>query len=113
MNRISKFFALLGLAASIAFVGTGCVAGIEDPEAELAIADESADLETLGADDVNEATAENQAALSSQSTGGFFMSILGASSGRGSGPSRRGGSSASFAGVSGRFDVGGARDGRP
>ena len=66
MNQISKFFALLGLSASMAIVGTGCVGASDEPESELGLADDSAEVETLQAhDDRAEDTAENEAALTS------------------------------------------------
>jgi len=68
MNQFSKFFALLGLSASVALVGTGCAAEVEDPESELALADEADDSAELAVS-ADEATAESEDALSSNGCG--------------------------------------------
>lgn len=67
MNQFSKFFALLGLSASMALVGAGCAAEVEDPASELALADEADDSAALAVS-ADETTAESEDALS---TNGF------------------------------------------
>ncbi|MDI1480743.1 hypothetical protein [Polyangium sp. y55x31] len=69
MNQFSKFFALLGLSASVALVGAGCAAEVEDPASELALTDEANDSAELAVS-VDETTAESEDALSTN--GGCF-----------------------------------------
>ncbi|MDC3957472.1 hypothetical protein [Polyangium jinanense] len=68
MNQFSKFFALLGLSASVALVGAGCAAEVEDPASELALADEANDSAELAVS-ADETTAESEDALSAGGPG--------------------------------------------
>ncbi|MRG97866.1 hypothetical protein [Polyangium spumosum] len=70
MNQFTKLFALLGLSASMAF-GAGCAAEVEDPESELALADEANDSAELAVSDAEENTAESEDALSTGGLGGW------------------------------------------